>query len=83
LYNDEPIDSLENMLKRVSTIVSNNFNNPIALLNQNCEKPIGEINKYYVDSKYLGMYSSMNFNYGKELIDIGYNYMIQKKYKLC
>jgi NTE family protein len=83
LYNDEPIDSLENMLKRVFTIVSNNFNNPIALLNQNCEKPIGEINKYYVDSKYLNGYSSMNFNYGKELIDIGYNYMIQKKYKLC
>ena len=83
LYNDEPIDSLENMLKRVFTIVSNNFNNPIALINQNCEKPIGEINKYYVDSKHLTEYSSMNFNYGKELIDIGYNYMIQKKYKLC
>ena len=83
LYNDEPIDSLENMLKRVFTIVSNNFNNPIATINQNCAVPIGEINKYYVDAKYLTGYSSMNFNYGKELIDIGYNYMTQKKYKLC
>ena len=83
LYNDEPIDSLENMLKRVFTIVSKNFNNPIATINQNCAKPIGEINKYYVESKYLGDYSSMNFNYGKELINIGYNYMTQKKYKLC
>ena len=83
LYNDEPIDSLENMLKRVFTIVSNNFNNPISTINQNCDVPVGEINKYYVDSKYLSEYSSMNFNYGKELIDIGYNYMIQKKYKLC
>jgi len=83
LYNNEPIDSLENMLKRVFTIVSKNFNNPIATINQNCAKPIGEINKYYVESKYLGDYSSMNFNYGKELINIGYNYMAQKKYKLC
>ena len=83
LYNNEPIDSLENMLKRVFTIVSKNFNNPLATINQNCAKPIGEINKYYVESKYLGEYSSMNFNYGKELIDIGYNYMTQKKYKLC
>ena len=83
LYNNEPIDSLENMLKRVFTIVSKNFNNPLATINQNCAKPIGEINKYYVESKYLGNYSSMNFNYGKELINIGYNYMEQKKYKLC
>lgn len=83
LYNDEPIDSLENMLKRVFTIVSNNFNNPISTINQNCAVPIGEINKYYVDAKYLNGYSSMNFNYGKDLIDIGYNYMTQKKYKLC
>ena len=83
IYNNEPIDSLENMLKRVFTIVSNNFNNPIASINQNCMKPIGEINKYYVEGKYLSEYSSMNFNYGKELIDIGYNYMTQKKYKLC
>ena len=83
LYNDEPIDSLENMLKRVFTIVSKNFNNPIATINQNCAVPIGEINKFYVESKYLTGYSSMNFNYGKELIDIGYNYMKQKQYKLC
>lgn len=83
MYNDEPIDSLENMLKRVFTIVSKNFNNPIATINQNCVKPIGEINKFYVESKYLTGYSSMNFNYGKELVDIGYNYMTQKKYKLC
>ena len=45
MYNNEPIDSLENMLKRVFTIVSKNFNNPLATINQNCAKPIGEINK--------------------------------------
>jgi NTE family protein len=83
LYNNEPIDSLENMLKRVFTIVTKNFNNPLATINQNCAKPVGEINKFYVESKYLGDYSSMNFNYGKELINIGYSYMRQKKYKLC
>lgn len=83
MYNDEPIDSLENMLKRVFTIVTKNFNNPLASINQNCINPIGEINKFYVEAKYLSGYSSMNFNYGKELIDIGYNYMKQTKYKLC
>jgi NTE family protein len=83
LYNNEPIDSLENMLKRVFTIVTKNFNNPLATINQNCAKPVGEINKFYVESKYLDDYSSMNFNYGKELINIGYSYMRQKKYKLC
>lgn len=83
LFDNEPIDSLEKMLKRVFTIVSNNFNNPISTINQNCALPVGEINKYYVEPKYLSEYSSMNFNYGKELVNIGYTYMKQKKYKLC
>jgi hypothetical protein len=52
-------------------------------MNQNCAKPIGEINKYFVDAKYLSDYSSMNFDYGTELIEIGYKYATKKTYKIC
>jgi predicted patatin/cPLA2 family phospholipase len=83
VYDNEPIDSLEKMIKRTISIVTSNFNNPLATLNQNCANPIGEINKYYVDPALLEGYSILNFDDGKELIDIGYNGVRQKKYKLC
>lgn len=83
VYDNEPIDSLGDMIKRTIMIVSANFNNPLATLNQNCANPIGEINKYYVDPELLEGYSILNFDDGKELIDIGYNGVRQKKYKLC
>jgi predicted acylesterase/phospholipase RssA len=82
-YNDNPIDTLKEMLTRVFKIVSSNFNNPIVTLNQNCEQPVGEINKYFVSSEYLKEYNTLNFDYGKELIDIGYKYVQKQKLKLC
>jgi predicted acylesterase/phospholipase RssA len=82
-YNDNPIDTLKEMLTRVFKIVSSNFNNPIVTLNQNCEQPVGEINKYFVSSDYLKEYNTLNFDYGKELIDIGYKYVQRQKLKLC
>jgi NTE family protein len=83
VYDSEPINSLEKMIKRTIMIVSANFNNPLATLNQNCQNPIGEINKYYADPELLQDYSILNFDNGKELIDIGYNNIRHKKYKLC
>lgn len=83
IYDNEPIDSLGDMIKRTIMIVSANYNNPLATLNQNCVNPIGEINKYYVDPALLEGYSILNFDDGQELIDIGYNGIRQKKYKLC
>ena len=82
-YNDEPITSLKDMIKRTLNIVSSNFNNPLATLNQNCESPVGEINKYFVSSKYLSDYNSLNFDTGQELVDIGYKYVTSRKYKIC
>ena len=61
------------MIKRTISILTSNYNNPLATLNQNCVNPIGEINKYYVDPALLEGYSILNFDDGKELIDIGYN----------
>ena len=82
-YQTEPIKSLIDMLKRALMIVTSNYNNPMATLNQNCKNPIGEINKYFVDSNYLEGYHMLNFDKGKELIDIGYKHMEHKKYNLC
>jgi len=83
IYDNQPITSLEQMISRTIKIVSNDFNNAIPKLNVNCDKPIGEINKYYVDPKHLQGYSSLNFNYGSELIEIGYNNVVHEKSFLC
>jgi NTE family protein len=83
LYNSDPIESLTDMLKRTLTIILSNYNNPLATMNQNCKLPVGEINQYFVSSKYLEGYNIMNFDKGKELVDIGYNYLQHKKYKIC
>jgi NTE family protein len=83
LYNDSPITSLKDMLIRTFEIVSSNFNDPLTTMNQDCEKPVGEINKYFVKPEYLLGYSSMNFDHGTELIDIGYKYVSKKTYKIC
>ena len=82
-YDDTPITSLKEMLCRTAKILFSNFNNPMATINENCKNPIGEINKYYVDPVLLEGYSILNFDNGKELINIGYNGVRQKKYKLC
>lgn len=82
-YNNQPINSLKDMIKRTLDIVFSNFNNPLSTLNQNCKNPIGEINKYFVSPEYLKDYNSLNFDKGQELINIGYKYAVSRKYKLC
>jgi len=83
VYNNTPISSLKDMLCRTVMILLSNFNNPMASLNQNCKIPIGEINKFYVPPEVLTKYNILNFDNGKELIDIGYNNVIHKKYIIC
>lgn len=83
IYNDTPITSLKDMLSRTVMILLSNYNNPIASLNQNCKTKIGEINKYYVPPNVLNGYNILNFDNGHELINIGYNNVIHKKYIIC
>ncbi len=82
-YNNTPITSLKDMLCRTVMILLSNYNNPIASLNQNCKMPIGEINKFYVPPNVLDGYNILNFDNGDELINIGYNNVIHKKYIIC
>ena len=81
--NSEPISSLESMLKRTIQIIMNNYNNPLAAINQDCKNPIGEINKFFVRPELLIGYNMLNFNTGAKLVDIGYNNVEHVKYKLC
>jgi hypothetical protein len=83
IYDNTPINSLKEMIKRTINIVTSNFNNQMAKINQNCESPIGEINKYSVPSDVLKNYNILNFDKGDELINIGYKNMIHRKYKIC
>lgn len=83
IEDDNVIDTIEEMIMRTFRVVKHNYNNPITQLNQNCESPYGEIYYYYVTPSALSGYSMLNFNKGKELIDIGYLNTKSKKYKLC
>lgn len=83
IYNSTPIINLKDMLLRTAQILLSSYNNPLVIVNQNCNDPIGEINKYYVPSNALINYDMMDFNNGKELIDIGYRNVVHKKYRLC
>jgi NTE family protein len=83
IYNNNEIKTLKQMLCRTMTIILNNYNSPITLNNQNCKKPIGEINKYNVPPDVLKGYNILNFNNCGELVDIGYKNVIHKKYIIC
>ena len=82
-YNDAPINSIKDMLCRTAMIVLSNFNNPMSSLNDKCRAPIGEINKYYVPPDVLKGYNILNFDKGEELVNIGYNNVIHKRFSLC
>jgi hypothetical protein len=82
-YSHSPMGSLKDVLCRTVMLILNNFNNPMARLNQNCRTTIGEINKYYVPSSALKGYDMLNFDYGQELVELGYKHMLHKRYKIC
>lgn len=75
--------TFKDIIKRNLNILSNTFDNEIAKLNYDCKIYRGEIYMYYVDADLLKSYSEINFDYGKELIDIGYNNLQYKKLMLC
>lgn len=83
IYSDTQITSLQQMISRTAKIISDNYNKAIPKINSNCIQSIGEINKYYVDAKLLNSYNSLNFNYGSELINIGYTNIKHEKILIC
>lgn len=83
LENNYNLTTFSDIVKRNFQIVTNTFNNEILKLDQSCTKPRGEINMYYVNSDLLKNYNMLDFETGKDLINIGYNNVLTTKYKLC
>jgi hypothetical protein len=77
------IVTFKDIVKRNIDIVTSTFNNQIYKANVNCEKPRGVIYMWYCDSSTLSGYSSLDFNYGDDLIKIGYDNAKYDVYNLC
>ncbi len=79
------IETFEDIIIRNIQVITSTFDNSIFEINSNCgiNKPRGEINMYWVPSSALSGYSILNFNKGKELLEIGYSNVQTKKYNLC
>lgn len=84
IFDDRELTSVKDMIFRTWKVVKNSFNNEYNKINQNCDGNYrGEINKYFVDSVLLDEYSMLNFDNGKDLIEIGFNFMKHKRIYFC
>ena len=88
----DTIDSLNDYVRRVVKVVMTDFNNEIAeIIDAPCSDGTssgakGTIQICHPSTKggdYLSQYSSMDFSYGKELYEIGYNYFTCDSYNYC
>lgn len=93
----ETIDSLNDYVRRVVKVVMTDFNNELAeIIDAPCDGTSGgtseaigakgTIQICHPSTKggdYLSQYSSMDFSYGKELYEIGYNYFTCDSYSYC
>jgi predicted acylesterase/phospholipase RssA len=83
------IDSLNDYIRRVVKVVMTDFNNELAeIIDAPCygEASKGAIQICHPSTKggdYLSKYSSMDFSYGKELYEIGYNHFTCDSYPYC
>jgi len=83
IYKKIEISSFIGLLQRTVSVYRRHFEEPLSTLHQNCTNPVGEINKYFIDSKFLESYNKFNFNNGKDLFELGYRNVQHKKYILC
>jgi predicted patatin/cPLA2 family phospholipase len=82
------IDSFNDYVRRVVKVAMTDFNNELAeIIDAPCmDKSKGAIQVCHPSTKggdYLSKYSSMDFSYGKELYEIGYNYFTCDSYNYC
>ena len=92
----DTIDSLNDYVRRVVKVVMTDFNNELAeIIDAPCSdgtasgtssEAKGTIQICHPSTKggdYLSQYSSMDFSYGKELYEIGYNHFTCDSYPYC
>lgn len=85
------IDSFNDYVRRVVKVVMTDFNNELAeIIDAPCgtasSSSKGAIQICHPSTKggdYLSKYSSMDFSYGKELYEIGYNHFTCDSYNYC
>ena len=81
------METIINTIKGTYIVPANKLDQLLQWLESNAVRPgatpIGEINKYFVKSKYLKGYNIVDFEQCDKLIDIGYNNVEHKKYFLC
>jgi predicted acylesterase/phospholipase RssA len=86
------IDSLNDYVRRVVKVVMTDFNNELAeIIDAPCYSDAsgtssgtkGAIQICHPVGDYLSKYSSMDFSYGKELYEIGYNHFTCDSYPYC
>jgi len=79
------IDSLNDYVRRVANVVLSDFNNELAeITNVPCANASkGAIQICHPVGDYLSEYSSMDFSFGKELYEIGYNHFTCDSYPYC
>lgn len=83
----DSIDSLNDYVRRVVKVVMTDFNNELAeIIDAPCSSASGTkgtIQICHPVGDYLSQYSSMDFSYGKELYEIGYNHFTCDSYNYC
>ena len=80
----EPIESLKEYVEAVYKLVVNTFDYELAgLKNITCSNPKGDINVCLPEATMLENYSILDFDHGKELVDIGMNHYSCNMIPLC
>ena len=80
----QPINSYRDYIHSVYKLVVNTFDYQLAgLQNISCTLPRGNINICLPQAEMLHDYSILDFDHGKELIDIGRNYYKCQQVPLC
>ena len=83
-FNYKNISSLNDYSNRLLQLIFNTFNNELYdILNINCSYPIGKITMCNSNYDKLNEYSILDFNQGKKLFEIGYNYNQCKDIIFC
>jgi NTE family protein len=77
------ITYLEKFIDRIISLVYYTFNDQIKIIFNTCKKSVNKIYHYYPIPKYFSNYSHLNFNYGKDLLNIGYNHHRYDIYSYC
>lgn len=78
------INNFNDFVRRVVNVVLTDFNNELAeIIDTPCKTSKGTIQICHPIDNYLSQYSSMDFSYGKELYEIGYNHFTCDSYPYC